>query len=102
MMEFSKIHEVVRVYEVTLYKSYAMYEQGTSFSLKPWSGDDAYYGGYDDGGKNYKLPEGYRLGETIYGEPAIYDDRNRYCELTKWHGRPAFITDKGYLALNIA
>ena len=84
--------QTVTLYKVTTTKAYMMSELGSGYSLKPWGNDTTYYEGYDDGGRQYVLPDDYYLGETKYGEPMIYrrDDEN-YIIITTVNGRPALI-----------
>lgn len=37
-------------------------------------------GSWDDG-RRYELPDGYRVGENVYGESMIFDPRNRGCDI---------------------
>jgi len=49
--------KTVTLYKIEVTKAYQMAEQGTGYSLEPWSGNTAYYEGADDGGKEYALPD---------------------------------------------
>lgn len=69
------------IYKVTCTKAYMMEEQGTRYSLKPWGSDTADYEGYDDGGQEYVLPDGYSVCEGKDLLPHIYDARNRFVVL---------------------
>ena len=48
----------VKLYQVTVTKSYMMDEQGTGFSLKPWGDNTIHYEGYDDGAKSTSCQRG--------------------------------------------
>jgi len=85
----------VTIYKVTCTRGYRMDEQGTGYDLDPWGENDAYFEGYDDGGQEYLLPDGYRAGETVSCLKAIFDAQNRHCELISHHGKPAIISDDG-------
>ncbi|QWE49715.1 hypothetical protein [Paenibacillus phage SV21] len=39
-------------------------------------------------GKEYVLPEGYELSETIFGETAIFDNEGYYCFIEDHRGLP--------------
>lgn len=92
----------VTIYQVTIYQAYSIFEQGTGYSLNPWRGDDEYYKGYDDGGTDYVLPNGYSLAHTKDGELAIFDDNDNYCDIVNDDGMPILVSDEGYQALNKA
>jgi hypothetical protein len=61
-----------KIYRITLKKGYVQSEEGTHYSLTPWGGDTAYYEGHDDGGKVYRLPDGYTVGQSVSGTQEIY------------------------------
>lgn len=73
--------KTVKLYKVTCTKAYMMSEQGCGYSLIPWGSDTSYYEGYDDGGKEYALPDGYKIGESDAGDLAIYDADNKHCDI---------------------
>jgi len=77
---------IVKIYKVTITKGYQISEQGTNFSLTPWR-SNIDYEGFDDGGSDYKLPEGFEVGETIDEALAIYKG-NDYYSLTKFYNNP--------------
>lgn len=77
----------VKIYKVTITKAYMMSEQGENFSLRPWNGNNIDYQGFDDEGKEYVLPEGFELAETIDGTPAIYKGNDHY-DLIKYYNSP--------------
>jgi hypothetical protein len=62
----------VTIYKIAVLEAYMMSEQGTCFSLRPWGQNTDYYKGDDDGGREYVLPDGYELAETVDGIPAIF------------------------------
>jgi hypothetical protein len=77
----------IKIYKITCTKGYQASECGTSFSLRPWGKDTAYYEGHDDGGVMYDLPEGFELAETIDDTPAIYKGNEHY-DLTSYFKSP--------------
>jgi hypothetical protein len=77
----------VKIYKITCTKAYQISEQGEYFSLESWNSGSIYYQDFDDGGKEYELPEGFELSETIDGTPAIYKGKNHY-SLTKYYNSP--------------
>jgi hypothetical protein len=86
----------VKIYKVTITKGYMMREQGEGFSLNPWNGNNVDYEGFDDGGKEYILPEGYEIATGNDEQQHIYDANGNYCELVKYNNCPAIITDSQY------
>lgn len=91
-----KMENVVKLYKITITKAYMMSEQGTGYSLTPWSGNNVDYEGYDDGGRDYLLPEGYKVGETVDGTIAIFDANDQYCSISaKNNGNPTLVTGSG-------
>jgi hypothetical protein len=85
----------VTLYKVTTTKAYMMSEQGTRFSLTPWFSNSPYYDGYDDGGREYQLPEGYQLGQTIDETPAIYNPQGEYCQILTQKNTPVLVDSTG-------
>lgn len=84
---------LIKIYQVTCTKGFiASIETGTGFSLKPWEGDNIDYEGYDNGGLDYILPDGYNTGFDDCGQPHIYDSKDNYCELVSVNGNPAIVT----------
>ena len=84
-----------KIYKVTCTNAYQMYEQGTSYGLEPWGDNTAYYEGYDDGGVDYILPDGYEVAKSFSGTLEIYDENERHCTLYSCHGKPAIMTNGG-------
>jgi hypothetical protein len=78
----------VKIYTITCTQGFQMAEQGTNYSLTPWGNDTVYYKGFDDGGKDYELPEGFEVAETNDGTPAIYKGNDHY-DLYKQFNSPA-------------
>ena len=63
----------VTLYKVTITKAYiASMELGSHFSLSPWGMDTAEYGGYDDGGKEYEMPNDFCVAESNGGSLEFY------------------------------
>jgi len=88
---------------ITLYRNaqraaYRADEVGEGWSLEPYGDDTEYYSGETVEEEEFVLPEGHRLGETIYGEPAIYrgDD---HCPLVTMQGTPCLCSGGRTLAL---
>lgn len=71
----------VKLYKITRTKTYMMSEQGESISLYPAGESTSEYESYDDGGKDYILPDGYELGENTDGVKMIFDRLNKGCEI---------------------
>lgn len=92
----------VKIYEHTRTETYMMREQGTGYSLYPYGKETRYYKGYDDGGQEYIIPEGFTVTEGQDEQLHFYDNRGNYCELTSRYGKPAIVTDDGYLILKKA
>jgi len=86
--------KTVKLYKTNQTKAYRMDEQGEGFSLTPYSSNSPYYEGYDDGGKDYILPDGYSIGTLAGDEPAIFDDNNNYCILSIKYNSPILLSDK--------
>ena len=97
-----KTMQRVKLYQITITKSYMMSEQGTGFSLEPWGNNTDYYEGYDDGGKDYQLPEGYELSKTTSGEAAIFDNEGEYCDIVTVSNKPTLVTSKSQTKLKLA
>ena len=70
----------VTIYKVTITKAYvASMEFGTHFSLSPWGNDTDHYEGHDDGGRQYKMPEGFKVVESKGGSLEFYGpDEDHY------------------------
>lgn len=83
----------VTLYKVTCENGYMMNEQGTNFSLTPWGNDTAHYQGYDDGGKEYFLPDGYDLAETKDGSKEIFHGDIACQIIVHSSGRPQLISN---------
>ena len=83
----------VKIYKVTRTKAYMMSEQGTGFSLTPWGNNTPDYEGYDDGGKDYTLPDGFTVETGNDEQKHIYNTNNKCCELFSSKGHPAIMTD---------
>lgn len=89
----------VKIYNVTITQAYMMSEQGTGFSLNPWGKNTMYYSGYDDGGKDYILPDGYELAESNSGEMHIYNAEGEYCTLVNKFDCPILMTSNEEIML---
>jgi len=82
---------------ITLYynrqdKAYMMDEIGAGWSLEPYGDDTDYYSGETEEEAEFILPDGYRLGESKYGETMIFCG-DTYCPIiTDRHGNPRLCT----------
>jgi hypothetical protein len=85
----------VKIYKSVCTKGYMLSEQGEGASLTGWGSNTEYYEGYDDGGKDYALPEGYSLGKTASGEVAIFDEKDNYCTIVNEDGKILLVTAFG-------
>ncbi len=83
-----KKQKTVTIYQVTCYQGYSVHDQGVGFKLKPWGKDTTSYKGYDDGGKEYILPDGYEVAKNVYDERMIFGPDGRGCELMDCDGLP--------------
>ena len=63
--------------------------QGYNYSLEPWGNDTLTIKGYDDGGQDYRLPDGYTVRETINGQHVIHNAAGERCELVTIGNTPA-------------
>lgn len=83
----------ITIYRITCTRAYMMGEQGTGYSLRPWSGNTEYYEGYDDGGQDYILPAGYHAAMSQGMTEDIYDPRGKHCTIHKHRsGRPQLVS----------
>ena len=94
--------DTVKLYRCTCTAGvYSDDTQGTNYSLEPWGNDTLEIKGYDDGGQDYRLPDGYTVRETISGQHMIYNADMQYCSLVTVHNAPAIsdINKAGYIFL---
>lgn len=91
-MNPTQTKNTVKIYLVTCAKAYSMSEQGSGFSLHPWGSNTDYYEGYDDGGKEYILPEGFRVGMSVGEGLQIYREQECCSLVTHSSGRPQIVT----------
>jgi hypothetical protein len=75
--------------QVTLHKLHSGFANvPNQWSLRPELMDE-YKGDY---AKSFVLPDGYTVGETVGGMPAIFDARDKHVEIeTHTSGRPQLI-----------
>lgn len=85
--------KTIKIYKITITKAYMMSEQGEGFSLTPWNGNNIDYEGYDDGGKEYFLPEGYEIAMSNSETLEIYNSAGQHCPLVKKFNSPCIIDD---------
>ena len=81
----------IKIYKITRTKTYMMDELGEGYSLEPWGSNTDQYEGYDDGGKIYMLPDGYKVAESNAGDMHIYNAGGNYCPLTSKFTSPAIV-----------
>jgi hypothetical protein len=83
----------VKIYTRTITKGQMISECGTFPSLSPWGDNTPYYEGYDDGGVDYQLPDGYEVAPNKYDEMMIWDDKGRHCSLVgDSRGKPMLVS----------
>lgn len=61
------------------------------FSLRDWGADTEDYKGYDDGGKQYILPDGYEVAECAGGTLEFYNAAGKHCPLTTLGNTPVIV-----------
>lgn len=91
----------IKIYAITQTNAFMMAECGSGYSLKPYFSNSLYYKGYDDGGSDYIIPDGYTVAEANDGSLYFYDKNNNYCELVSYNNCPALITKDNYYPLNL-
>ena len=94
--------KTIKIYKVTNTEAYMMSEIGSGYSLYPYGKQTRYYKGYDDGGVDYIIPDGYTVEEGNDERLHFYDDKGNFCELVSRFGKPAIVTDDGFLLLKRA
>jgi len=73
--------KTVKLYKISRTDVYiASLELGLGYSLKPWGSNTLHYQGYDDGGKNYVLPEGYEISKLSVSGFGIFKG-DSYCDI---------------------
>jgi hypothetical protein len=82
----------VLIYRVTCTQGFRMDEQGTGHSLEPWGRNTPYYEGYDDGGRLYELPDGFKMRQTTDYGVALFDAAGRYIPVSSDKGKPVLIS----------
>ena len=90
------MENTIKLYRCYQYEAIRIDQTGEYFSLTPYGNNTLYFKGYDDGGKEYILPEGYSIGETYYGDTAIFDKDNYYVHLCVKDDSPALIIPTMY------
>jgi hypothetical protein len=85
----------VKIYEIYIYESVYIDDCGRGYTLRPFSGNTTRIKGETLGSALYDLPEGYRLGESAFGETFIYDNKDNYCELRSGKNSPVIVTRNG-------
>jgi hypothetical protein len=87
---------IATIYKRTITKAWQMTEQGDHYSLEPWGDDTRQYKGFDDGGKEYQLPDGYKVARDNYGDITIWTDAGAPCTIfADKRGLPALSTITG-------
>lgn len=74
--------KTVKIYKNTCTQGVMIGREGDGFSLYPWGQDTSAIKGYDDGGKDYVLPDGYELAEFAnqQGKMGIFKG-DCYCDI---------------------
>jgi len=98
-MNEAQEEKTVTIYKVTCTKGYQITDKGTGFSLAPWGRNTDYFEGFDDGGKEYVLLDGYHVAESNSGSLEIYDPANQRCAITNRFGKPCIVTNRGAITL---
>ena len=87
---------IIKVYRINCTRSFQACAQGSWFGFEPWGGGS--YGGgegYDDGGKNYILPDDYEMLEAEDGSLQVrHKASGAQVELFAFHDRPALMDNK--------
>lgn len=89
----------ITLYRITCTEAYRMDETGIRYALRPWGNNTEYYRGEDDGGQEYRLPDGYTLDETADGQPAIFSPDGAHCRLFTQRGLPAIVDRDSVIGL---
>lgn len=89
----------VKIYKVKCVRSPFIHEQGTWLDLYPWRGDDTEYIGYDDGGTDYILPEGYDVRLNNTDMKMIYNSDSMPCAIINHYGSPALAINNDTILL---
>lgn len=77
------------IYTITVTKAHETGDQETFYSLEPWGANSQYYEGYDDGGKDFLLPEGVAVGRDKNGARILYEKSSgRAVEICGMDGGP--------------
>lgn len=80
--------EKITIHRVSIRRGYYIHEVGTTYSLRPWAGNDADYEG-DSEPLDVILPDGYTVGDDGYGIPTILNAQGQECPLVAHSsGRP--------------
>jgi len=80
--------EQVRIYKIICTETNESRKQRDYYSLQPWEGSPEKTDCFDDGGKEYILPDGYRVARDTDNAAHIYHDDSP-CELSiHSSGRP--------------
>ena len=85
--------EIVTIYKINCFSSPEPGQEGESCSLLPWRNLQGLHG-KDDGGRDYSLPDGYSVGITDGGEPAIFSEEETVCELMLHNGCPLLVDSR--------
>lgn len=83
----------VKIYKITATQAQAMYETGEGYSLEPWKGDNRIDSGWDDGGRDYVLPDGYSVGADAVG-PIILNDRGDFVPMYTVRNAPHIVHEE--------
>jgi len=91
--------ELITIYQILTVS--ASSEKSIRYSLvSPGTRCNPYFAISDDGGKVYRLPQGYTSGRNAWDEPCIWDPgRNRCMLITDHAGQPALLCARGTISL---
>lgn len=81
-----------KIYRVTCTGAFQMAENGSRFSLMPWGKNTTFYEGFDDGGRDYLLPDGYRLDLVGFESPVICRGDEPCAIFVHSSGRPQLVS----------
>ena len=88
--------KTVKLYTMECTKAFSIHEQGSSYSLNPWGENTTEIDGYDDGGKDYDMPDGFEVCEmSITGGLGIFQGDTHIPIIENTSGRPALIAKDG-------
>ncbi|MCI1965641.1 MAG: helix-turn-helix domain-containing protein [Oscillospiraceae bacterium] len=85
--------EIVTIYQIKCLSAPEPSMEGERCSFLPWQ-DRPGLQGWDDGGREYILPEHYAAGVAPGGDPAVFSEAGELCGLMLHNGCPLLIDEK--------